>query len=306
MCLGILTLQHILLRVVCLGIPSALQLGQLHGGRLYVRHDSERLRLDHRAHRHPDAGETLLVWLPVLAGHGLQLGDVRQLGRQRLRGRHRTFLGTAAQGVWSTARLDFSAPPGGVAKLHFGAFGGSISGSRRARWTCAACRSGPAPSTDLLSDSLALTGLATLDGLTAQGNVGCDELLCNDTNCTSAGVSGASSYAKPESDRQLWGDAAEQHKGAMNKLLHRGTSGRARNKPAEARNKRGQARNKRAQARNKKTQTRNKKMPTRSKRGTSCEAALRPGGALQTACLPRRNACGAAAGPVRGEAVRGP
>ena len=38
-----------------------------------------------------------------------------------------TFLGTAAQGVWSTARLDFSAPWGGVAKLHFGAFGGSIS-----------------------------------------------------------------------------------------------------------------------------------------------------------------------------------
>ena len=41
-----------------------------------------------------------------------------------------TFLGTASQGVWSTARLDFSVP--GVAKLHFGAFGGSIPGSRRA------------------------------------------------------------------------------------------------------------------------------------------------------------------------------
>ena len=39
-----------------------------------------------------------------------------------------TFLGTASQGVWSTARLDFSVPPGGVAKLHFGAFGGSIPG----------------------------------------------------------------------------------------------------------------------------------------------------------------------------------
>ena len=34
-----------------------------------------------------------------------------------------TFLGTALQGVWSTARLDFSALPGGIAKLHFGAFG---------------------------------------------------------------------------------------------------------------------------------------------------------------------------------------
>ena len=39
-----------------------------------------------------------------------------------------TFLGTASQGVWSTARLDFSAPPGEIAKLHFGAFGGSIPG----------------------------------------------------------------------------------------------------------------------------------------------------------------------------------
>ena len=39
-----------------------------------------------------------------------------------------TFLGTPLQGVWSTARLDFSVPPGGIAKLHFGAFGGSIPG----------------------------------------------------------------------------------------------------------------------------------------------------------------------------------
>ena len=38
--------------------------------------------------------------------------------------------------------------------------------------------------TDLLADLLALTGSATLDGLTAQGNVGCDQLLCNDVNCT--------------------------------------------------------------------------------------------------------------------------
>ena len=38
-----------------------------------------------------------------------------------------TFLGTPSQGVWSTA-LDFLVPPGGIAKLHFGAFGGSIPG----------------------------------------------------------------------------------------------------------------------------------------------------------------------------------
>ena len=39
-----------------------------------------------------------------------------------------TFLGTPSQGVWSTACLDFSVPPCGIAKLHFGAFGGSIPG----------------------------------------------------------------------------------------------------------------------------------------------------------------------------------
>ena len=80
--------------------PGALQqpelrgLGQLHGGRLPaggLRHDPERLRLEHRPHLHADAGETLLLRLPVPAGHGLQLGDVRQRGRQRLRGRHRHF-----------------------------------------------------------------------------------------------------------------------------------------------------------------------------------------------------------------------
>ena len=67
-------------------------LSQLRGGRLPaggLRHDPERLRLEHRAHLHADAGEMLLLRLPVPAGHGLQLGDVRQRGRQRLRGRHR-------------------------------------------------------------------------------------------------------------------------------------------------------------------------------------------------------------------------
>ena len=114
----------------------------------------------------------------------------RQRGRQRLRGR----LGTPSQGVWSTARLDFSVPPGGIAKLHFGAFGGSIPGlvqqsagtldlySMQIRVT--AFEGELVSVTDLLADSLALTGSATLDGLTAQGNVGCDQLLRNDVNCT--------------------------------------------------------------------------------------------------------------------------
>ena len=72
--------------------PELCGLGQLRGGRLPargLRHDPERLRLEHRAHLHADAGETLLLQSPVPAGHGLQLGDVRQRGRQRLRGRHR-------------------------------------------------------------------------------------------------------------------------------------------------------------------------------------------------------------------------
>ena len=107
-----------------------------------------------------------------------------------------TFLGTPSQGVWSTARLDL----GGIAKLHFGAFGGSIPGlvqqsagtldlySMQIR---ASAFEGESVSvTDLLADSLALTGSATLDGLTAQGNVGCDQLLCNDVNCTDVFTTG--------------------------------------------------------------------------------------------------------------------
>ena len=108
------------------------------------------------------------------------------------------FLGTASQGVWSTARLDFSVPPGGIAKLHFGAFGGSIPGlvqqsagtldlySMQIR---ASAFEGESVA-DLLADLLALTGSATLDGLTAQGNVGCDQLLCNDVNCTDVFTTG--------------------------------------------------------------------------------------------------------------------
>ena len=90
-----------------------------------------------------------------------------------------TFLGTASQGVWSTARLDFSAPPGGVAKLHFGAFGGSIPGLvQQSAGTldlyCMQIRAsafeGESVSvTDLLADLPALTGLATLDGLRLDG-----------------------------------------------------------------------------------------------------------------------------------------
>ena len=106
-----------------------------------------------------------------------------------------TFLGTAAHGVWSTARLDFSVPPGGVAKLRFGAFGGSIPGLvQQSAGTLPVqpadqghCLQGRVGLRDGL---LALMGSATLDGLTAQGNVGCDQLLCNDVNCTDVFTTG--------------------------------------------------------------------------------------------------------------------
>ena len=124
------------------------------------------MTLEHRAHLHADAGETLLLRLPVPAGHGLQLGDVRQRGRQQLRGRHRHLPRHALAG-----RLEHGAPgllgaPGGIAKLHFGAFGGSIPGlvqqsagtldlySMQIR---ASAFEGESVSvTDLLADSLAL------------------------------------------------------------------------------------------------------------------------------------------------------
>ena len=118
---------------------------------------------------HADAGETLLLRLPVPAGHGLQLGDVRQRGRQRLRGRHRHLPRHGLAG-----RLEHGAPPGGIAKLRFGAFGGSIPGlvqqsagtldlySMQIR---ASAFEGESVSvTDLLADLLALTASATLEG----------------------------------------------------------------------------------------------------------------------------------------------
>ena len=101
-------------------LPGVLRgLGQLRGERLQgLRHDPECLRLEHRAHLHADAGETLLLRLPVPAGTASNLyvsaADNDYVGVTG------TFLGTPSQGVWSTARLDFSVPPGGIAKLHFG------------------------------------------------------------------------------------------------------------------------------------------------------------------------------------------
>ena len=138
------------------------------------------LRLEHRPHLHADAGETLLLRLPEPAGHGLQLG-VRQRGRQR----RASPAPSSAQGVWSTARLDFSVPPGGIAKLHFGAFGGSISGLVQQSAGTLDLHSmqirASLPGRVCLSDGPAggLAGPHGLGhaGLTAQGNVGCNQLL---------------------------------------------------------------------------------------------------------------------------------
>ena len=109
-----------------------------------------------------------------------------------------TFLGTASQGVWSTARLDFSVPPGGIAKLHFGAFGGSIPGlvqqsagtpdlySTQIR---ASAFEGESVSVaDLLADSLALTGSANAGNFTTVGDVSTGTL-------TGSGAATAASFA---------------------------------------------------------------------------------------------------------------
>ena len=87
-----------------------------------------------------------------------------------------TFLGTATQGVWSTAWTSWrhraesqscTSEPSGLAPA------GTLDlYSMQIR---ASAFEGESVSvTDLLADSLALTGSATLDGLTAQGNVGCE------------------------------------------------------------------------------------------------------------------------------------
>ena len=111
--------------------PELHGLGQLHGARLPaggLRHDPERLRLEHRAHLHADAGETLLLRLPVPAGHGLQLGDVRQRGRQRLRGRYRHLPRHALAGCLEHGAPGLLGAAGRNREAALGAFGGSIPG----------------------------------------------------------------------------------------------------------------------------------------------------------------------------------
>ena len=84
-------------------------------------------------------------------------------------------------------RHALAVPPGGIAKLHFGAFGGSAVGGTLDLYSmqirASAFEGESVFVTDLLADLLALTGLATLDGLR-------DQLLCNDVNCTNVFTTG--------------------------------------------------------------------------------------------------------------------
>ena len=91
-----------------------------------------------------------------------------------------TFLGTPSQGVWSTARLDFSVPPGGVAKLHFGAFGGSIPGLVQA--------SGAATAASFAAAGAVTGATLTVSGAASTGPLDCESLDCTFT-ATSGGVS---------------------------------------------------------------------------------------------------------------------
>ena len=74
--------------------------------------DAALLGLEHRAHLRADAGDYSF-------GCRYRLGTASNLvmyvsaADNDYAGVTGTFLGTASQGVWSTARLDFSVPPGG-------------------------------------------------------------------------------------------------------------------------------------------------------------------------------------------------
>ena len=84
--------------------PELRGLGQLYGGRLPAGglHDPER-------------PYTLTPERRCFFGcRYLQLGDVRRAADNDCVSVTGTFLGTASQNVWNTARLDFSVPPGGL------------------------------------------------------------------------------------------------------------------------------------------------------------------------------------------------
>ena len=117
--------------------PELRGLGQLHGGRLPaggLRHDPERLRLEHRVHLHPDGGD-------------YSFACRRRLGTASNLVMYVSAADNDYVGV-STARLDFSVPGRSrkAALRSLRRLDPRAGSSRRARWTCTACRSGPRPS----------------------------------------------------------------------------------------------------------------------------------------------------------------
>ena len=119
--------------------PEHRGLGQLHGGRLPaggLRHDLERLRLEHRTY-------TLTSGRRYSFGCRYRLGTASNLvmyvsaADNDYVGVTGTFLGTASQGVWSAARLDFSVPP---------AESRSCTSEPSVGLSPGWCRSGPRPS----------------------------------------------------------------------------------------------------------------------------------------------------------------
>ena len=162
-------------------------LGQLCGGRLPaggLRHDPERLCLEHRAHLHADAGETLLLRLPVPAGARLR-GRHRHLPRHALAGRleHGApgLLGAAGRIREAALRSLRRVYPraGAAVGGHAGPVQHADQGQRLPGRVCLS--NGPAG------------GLAGPHGLGHAGrahHVGCDQLLCNDVNCTDVFTTG--------------------------------------------------------------------------------------------------------------------
>ena len=75
--------------------------------------------MEHRAHLQLDPGQRAALRLPLPARHGLQLRGVVSEADNVYDPLYGSFAGD--QGAWSTAKMYFTVPPNGVAKLHFGA-----------------------------------------------------------------------------------------------------------------------------------------------------------------------------------------
>ena len=76
--------------------------------------------VEHRAHLQLDARPRAALRLPLPARHGLQLRGVHVHEADNVYDPlYGSFVGD--QGAWSTAKMYFTVPPHGVAKLHFGA-----------------------------------------------------------------------------------------------------------------------------------------------------------------------------------------